>query len=76
VKILEFRPSCGSGRRLGSFDAEVAPGVRANDLSLIRKGDGSYRVYSANVRFSIAVANQLAQAAVSAGGSRLVKLNR
>ncbi|MET4739718.1 hypothetical protein ABIF73_003857 [Bradyrhizobium japonicum] len=54
------------------FDAEVIPGIRLLDLSLIRKPDGSYRVYSATVRFDVAVANELAQAAVSAsgGGSR------
>jgi hypothetical protein len=50
------------------FDAEVIPGIRLLDLSLIRKPDGSYRVFSSTVRFDIAIANELAQAAVSASG--------
>jgi hypothetical protein len=50
------------------FDAEIVPGVRVLDLALHRKPDGSYRVFGENVRFDIAVANELAHAAVAAGG--------
>ncbi|MGY4352235.1 hypothetical protein ACVWXM_008728 [Bradyrhizobium sp. GM7.3] len=68
MKIIEFRPSRSSGKQLGTFDAEIAPGVRALDLSLIRKPDGSYRVFGTNIRLDIGVANDLAQAAVVMGG--------
>lgn len=50
------------------FNAEVAPGVRLIDLSLVRKPDGSYRVFSEGCRLDIAIANELAKAAVAAGG--------
>ncbi|EIG63495.1 hypothetical protein [Bradyrhizobium sp. WSM1253] len=50
------------------FDAEVTPGVRLLDLSLIRKPDGSYRVFSEGCRLDIDIANELAKAAVTAGG--------
>lgn len=69
MKITEFRPSRSSGKQLGTFDAEVASGVRVLDLTLIRKPDGSYRVFGTNVRFDIGVANDLARAAVAMGGS-------
>ncbi len=67
MKILAYRPASG-GKRVGMFDAEIVPGVRVLDLALHRKPDGSYRVFGENVRFDIAVANELAHAAVAAGG--------
>lgn len=67
LKILAYRSASG-GKRVAVFDAEIIPGVRVLDLALHRKPDGSYRVFSEKVRFDIAVANELAHAAVAAGG--------
>lgn len=50
------------------FDAEVTPGIRLLNLSLIRKPDGSYRVFSDGCRLDVDIANELARAAVAAGG--------
>jgi hypothetical protein len=67
LKIIDYRPASG-GKRVGTFDAEIVPGVRVLDLALHRKPDGSYRVFGEKIRLDIAVANELAKAAVAAGG--------
>ncbi|WP_244620985.1 hypothetical protein [Bradyrhizobium yuanmingense] len=68
MKIFDYRPAGSGRRRIAVFSAEVAPGVRLLGLSLIRKPDGSYRVFSETCRLDIAIANELAKAAVAAGG--------
>lgn len=45
MKILAFRRGRGEGRRFGNFDAEVAPGIIINQLALIRRPDGEFRVF-------------------------------
>jgi hypothetical protein len=67
VKILQVRPSAG-GRRIASIDLEIAPGIRAVDVSLIRKPDGSMRVFGHSLTFDRKTADELARAAVAAGG--------
>jgi hypothetical protein len=69
MKILQVRP-CSGGRRIAAIDIEIAPGVRAVDVSLIRKPDGSMRVFGHSLTFDRATADDLACAAVAAGGWR------
>jgi hypothetical protein len=66
VKILNLRP-CTGGRRFASIDVEIAPGVRAIDVSVIRKTDGSLRVFGHSLTFDRSVADSLARAAVAVG---------
>lgn len=67
MKILNMRP-CSGGRRFASIDVEIAPGVRAMDVSVIRKTDGSLRVFGHSLTFDRSVADSLARAAVAVGG--------
>jgi hypothetical protein len=67
VKILNVRP-CSGGRRIAAIDVEISPGVRATDVSLIRKADGSLRVFGHSLTFDRTTADELARAAVAAGG--------
>jgi len=67
MKILNLRP-CSGGRRFASVDVEIAPGVRALDVSVIRKADGSLRVFGHSLTFDRSVADSLARAAVAVGG--------
>jgi hypothetical protein len=69
VKILQVRPTSG-GRRIAAIDIEIAPGVRAVDVSLIRKSDGTMRVFGHSLTFDRKTADDLARAAVAAGGRR------
>jgi hypothetical protein len=69
VKILQVRPTSG-GRRIAAIDIEIAPGVRAVDVSLIRKSDGTMRVFGHSLTFDRKTADDLARAAVAAGGWR------
>jgi len=67
MRILQVR-QCSGGRRIAAIDVEVAPGVRAVDVSLIQKADGSLRVFGHSLTFDRQVADDLARAAVAAGG--------
>lgn len=67
MKILQVRP-CSGGRRIAALDIEIRPGVRAVDVSLIQKADGSMRVFGHGLTFDRATADELARAAVAAGG--------
>jgi hypothetical protein len=67
VRVFNVRPGWDD-KHVAKIDIEFAPGVRAVDVSVIRKSDGSMRVFSASVRFDRAVADDLARAAVAAGG--------
>ena len=67
MKIMNVRPGWDD-KHVAKIDIEFAPGVRAIDVSVTRKSDGSMRVFSAGVRFDRAVADDLARAAVAAGG--------
>jgi hypothetical protein len=58
MKILQVRP-CSGGRRIAAIDIEIAPGVRAVDVSLIRKPDGSMRVFGHSLTFDRATADDL-----------------
>lgn len=69
MKILQVRPMSG-GRRIAAIDIEIAPGVRAVDVSLIRKPDGTMRVFGHSLTFDRKTADDLASAAVAAGGWR------
>jgi len=66
VKILNVRP-CSGGRRFASVDVEIAPGVRALDVSVIRKINGSLRVFGHSLTFDRSVADALARTAVAVG---------
>lgn len=72
MRILNVRP-CSGGRRIAAIDIEVAPGVRAVDVSVIQKPDGSTRVFGAGVRFDRKAADELARAAIAAGGVHHVR---
>lgn len=67
MRILQVRP-CTGGRRIAAIDIEIAPGVRAVDVSLIRKPDGTMRVFGHSLTFDRKTADELARAAVAAGG--------
>lgn len=67
MKILQVRP-CSGGRRIAALDIEISPGVRAVDVSLIRKPDGTMRVFGHSLTFDRKTADDLARAAVAAGG--------
>jgi hypothetical protein len=67
VKIMNVRPGWDA-KHVAKIDIEFAPGVRAVDVSVTRKQDGTMRVFGAGVRFGRAVADDLARAAVAAGG--------
>lgn len=73
MKILNVRP-CSRGRRIAAIDVEIAPGVRAVDVSLIQKADGSLRVFGHSLTFDRATADELARAAVLAGGGVHVRV--
>lgn len=45
MRVTSFRRGSGEGRRFGTFDAEIAPGIILNQLALIRKPTGEFRVY-------------------------------
>lgn len=70
MKILNVRP-CSGGRRIAAIDLEIAPGIRAVDVSVIQKPDGTLRVFGHSLTFDRATADQLARAAVAAGGRGL-----
>lgn len=67
---MNVRPGWDA-KHVAKIDIEFTPGVRAIDVSVIRKSDGSMRVFGAGVRFDRAVADDLARAAVAAGGRGL-----
>lgn len=67
MRILQVRP-CSGGRRIAALDIEISPGVRAVDVSLIRKADGTMRVFGHSLTFDRRTADELARAAVAAGG--------
>jgi hypothetical protein len=67
VKILNVRPGWDA-KHVAKIDIEFAPGARAIDVSVIRKPDGSMRVFGAGVRFDRAIADDIARAAIAAGG--------
>lgn len=69
MKILQVRPGTG-GQRVATIDVELAPGVKAVDVTVFRKPDGSTRVFGSGVRFDRKAANELARAAIAAGGVR------
>lgn len=65
MKITDFRRGRGEGRRVGVFDAEVAPGIVVNDLTLIRKPGGELRVYGKGVFLRREAAQDLALLALA-----------
>lgn len=65
MKITDFRRGRGEGRRVGVFDAEVAPGIIVNDLTLIRKPNGELRVYGKGVFLRREAAQELALLALA-----------
>jgi hypothetical protein len=67
LKILQVRPRSG-GRRIAAIDIEIAQGVRAVDVSLIRKPNGTMRVFGNSLTFDRKTADDLARAAVVAVG--------
>ncbi|OSJ19777.1 hypothetical protein BST63_19660 [Bradyrhizobium canariense] len=67
MRIINVRPGWDA-KHVAKIDIELAPGVRAVDISVTRKPDGSMRVFGAGVRFDRAVADDIARAAIAAGG--------
>jgi hypothetical protein len=67
VRITNVRPGWDA-KHVAKIDIEIVPGVRAVDVSVTRRPDGSTRVFGAGVRFDRAVADDIARAAIAAGG--------
>lgn len=67
MKITNVRPGWDA-KHVAKIDIEFAPGVRAVDVSVIRKQDGTMRVFGAGVRFDRAVADDIARTAIAVGG--------
>lgn len=65
MQNLNIRPTRGAGKTIARFDAEIADGVRAYDLKLVRGSTGA-RVYGpslhggAAITFTPAIADELA----------------
>lgn len=71
MKIISIRPHSPGGKTVARFDAELAEGVKAFDLKLVR-GENGLRVYGpslyggAAITFPPAVANRLAMLVMEA----------
>lgn len=67
MKITNVRPGWDA-KHVAKIDLEIAPGVRAVDVLVTRKPDGTMRVFGPGIRFDIEIADDIARAAVAAGG--------
>lgn len=72
MKILQIRPAAG-GRRIAALDIEISPGVRAADVSLIERPDGTWRVFGHSLTFDRDVVEKIISAAMAAPGWRYVQ---